>query len=96
VNLATPEYLRWSESPITFYWADHPDYVLKSERFPLIVDPLVRMTQITKALMDGGSGLNLLYQHLQRVRVGPGPDQEQPTPVIQSGPGQVVHPACAN
>jgi hypothetical protein len=33
----------------------------KPRRFPLIVDSLVRMTQLTKALMDGGSGLNLMY-----------------------------------
>jgi hypothetical protein len=35
----------------------HPDCIPKPRRFPLIVDPLVRMTQ----LMDGGSGLNLMY-----------------------------------
>jgi hypothetical protein len=40
---------------------DHPDSVPKLERFPLIVDLLVRTTRFTKALMDGGSGLNLMY-----------------------------------
>jgi hypothetical protein len=40
---------------------DHMDSVPKLGRFPLIVDPLVRTTQLTKALMDGGSGLNLMY-----------------------------------
>jgi hypothetical protein len=30
-------------------------------RYPLIVDPLVRTTRLTKALMDGDSGLNLMY-----------------------------------
>jgi hypothetical protein len=34
---------------------------LKPGRFPLIVDPLVETTQLTKALMDRDSGLNLLY-----------------------------------
>jgi hypothetical protein len=29
--------------------------------FPLIVDPLVGTTRLTKALMDGGSGINLMY-----------------------------------
>jgi hypothetical protein len=28
---------------------------------PLIVDPLVGTTQLTNALMNGGSGLNLMY-----------------------------------
>jgi hypothetical protein len=30
-------------------------------RFPFIVDLLVETTRLTKALMDGGSGLNLMY-----------------------------------
>jgi hypothetical protein len=40
---------------------DHPDSVPKPQRFPLIVDPIVRTTRLTEALMDGGSGLNLMY-----------------------------------
>jgi hypothetical protein len=56
-----PEYLRWSESLITFDRTDHSDSIPKLGRFPLIVDPLVGMTRLTKALMDGGSGINHLY-----------------------------------
>jgi hypothetical protein len=40
---------------------DHPDSIPKLRRFPLIVDPLVETTWLTKALMDGGSDLNLMY-----------------------------------
>jgi hypothetical protein len=40
---------------------DHLDNIPKSGRFPLIVDPLVRTTRLTKALMDGGNNLNLMY-----------------------------------
>jgi hypothetical protein len=61
MSLAILEYLQWSESPITFDWMDHPDNIPKSGRFPLIVDPLVKMTRLIKALMDGGSGLNHMY-----------------------------------
>jgi hypothetical protein len=32
-----------------------------SGRFPLIVDPLVGTTRLTKALMEGDSVLNLMY-----------------------------------
>jgi hypothetical protein len=39
---------------------DHPDSIPKIGRF-LIVDTLVGTTRLTKALMDGGSGLNLMY-----------------------------------
>jgi hypothetical protein len=40
---------------------DHLNRIPKPGRFPLIVNPLVGMTWLTKALMDGGNGLNLMY-----------------------------------
>jgi hypothetical protein len=40
---------------------DHLGSISKPGRFPLIVNPLVRTTRLTKALTDGGSGLNLIY-----------------------------------
>jgi hypothetical protein len=55
VSVATPVYLRWFESPITFDRMDHPDFIPKQGRFSLIVDPLIGMTRLTKAFMDGGS-----------------------------------------
>jgi hypothetical protein len=58
---ATPKYLRWSKSPITFNRMDHSNNIPKPGRFPLIVDPLVRTTRLTKALVDGGSALKLIY-----------------------------------
>jgi hypothetical protein len=58
---AVPRYLRWSEAPITFDKADHPDYIPQPGRFPLVVDPIVGTKRLGKVLMDGGSGLNLLY-----------------------------------
>jgi hypothetical protein len=61
VSLATLEYHHWSESPITFVRMDHPDSIPKLGWFLLIVDLLVMMTQLTKALMDGNSGFNLMY-----------------------------------
>jgi hypothetical protein len=56
-----PRVLCWSESLITFDRTDHPDSIPKPGRFPLIIDMLVGMTRLTKALMDGGSDLNLMY-----------------------------------
>jgi hypothetical protein len=53
VNPAAPEYLRWSESSTTFDQIDHPDSIRKPRRFPLIINPLARTTQLTKALLDG-------------------------------------------
>jgi hypothetical protein len=46
---------------ITFDQEDHPDRVPHPGRYPLVVIPIVGTTRLTKVLMDGGSGLNILY-----------------------------------
>ena len=38
---ATPAFLRWSESAITFDQTDHPESVSQLRRYPLVVDPIV-------------------------------------------------------
>ena len=53
--------LSWSESLITFDQRDHPSHIARLGRYPLIVDPIIRKKRLTKVLMDGGSGLNILY-----------------------------------
>ena len=58
---AIPSFLSWSKSPITFDQRDHDSQVAKPGCYPLIVDPIVRKKHLTKVLMDGGSGLNILY-----------------------------------
>jgi hypothetical protein len=61
VKVAAPVYLDWSDKPITFDQGDHPDYVLSPGRYPLVVDPVIGNTRLTKVLMDGGSSLNIIY-----------------------------------
>ena len=34
---------------------------MRPGRYPLVVDPIVHKKRLTKVLMDGGSGLNILY-----------------------------------
>jgi hypothetical protein len=48
---------------ITFNRDDHPDYVPNPRVYPLIVDPIIANTRLTKVLMDGGSNLNIIYTH---------------------------------
>ena len=60
-EIDVPSFLSWSESPITFDQRDHPSHIAKIECYSLVVDPIVRKKHFTKALMDGGSGLNILY-----------------------------------
>jgi hypothetical protein len=52
---------RWSEHPITFTWTnqwlnfDHPD------KYPLLVDPVIRESRVKKVLVDGGSSINVTF-----------------------------------
>ena len=57
----TPSYLKWSQTAITFNQSDHPAHIATPGRQALVVDPVVEGTRLTKVLMDGGSGLNILY-----------------------------------
>ena len=59
---AVPSFLSRSESPITFDQRDHPSHVARLGHYSLIVDPIVRKKCLTKVLMDGGSGLNIVYE----------------------------------
>jgi hypothetical protein len=56
-----PQYLDWSQEAITFDRDDHPDHVPNPGQYPLVVDPIIGNTRLSKVLMDGGSGLNILY-----------------------------------
>ncbi|XP_066358264.1 uncharacterized protein [Miscanthus floridulus] len=56
-----PAFLQWSESAITFDRTDHPDAVPHLGRYPLVVNLIVYPKQLTKVLMDEGSGLNIMY-----------------------------------
>jgi hypothetical protein len=61
VEVATPFYLDWSDHDITFDQVDHLDYIPNHERYPLIVNPTIGNTRLTKVLIDGGSSLNIIY-----------------------------------
>jgi hypothetical protein len=61
VGPTTHEYLRWSEVPITFDHGDHPDFIPKLGRYPLVVCPIVKDVKLNRVLVDGGSSLNLLF-----------------------------------
>ncbi|XP_066365406.1 uncharacterized protein [Miscanthus floridulus] len=60
-EIAEPSFLRWLESTITFDWTDHPKSVPQPGRYPLMVDSIIGTKRLTKVLMDGGSGLNIMY-----------------------------------
>src|SRR3954465_3232059 len=57
--------MKWADIPITFDQSDHPPHIPHPGRHALIVDPLVETGngnfRIRNVLMDGGSGINILY-----------------------------------
>ena len=52
---------------ITFDQEDHPDYVPNPRQYPLVVDPIIGNTRLTKVLMDRDSGLNILYANTMEL-----------------------------
>jgi len=60
-RMAMPQYLSWSSTPITFDREDHPDKVVAPSVYPLVVDPIIVNTRLSKVLMDSGSSLNIIY-----------------------------------
>ena len=66
-QLATPPFLRWLEFAITFDRTYHSNSVPHPGRCPLVVDPIIGPKRLTKVLMDGRSGLNIMYTKMLDV-----------------------------
>jgi hypothetical protein len=65
--------LRWSGIPITFNQADHPKSSSGVGRLPLVVSPTICNIQVTRMLVDGGAGLNVLTPEVfKKMQVPPG------------------------
>ena len=56
-----PQYLKWSEYPITFSREDHPDYVPQPGWHTLVVAPTIGKVKVNRVVADGGTGLNILF-----------------------------------
>jgi hypothetical protein len=61
IEPAVPTPLRWSQVPITFSRADQWTSFSEPRRFPLVLKPVVAGSRLNKVLIDGGSGLNVLF-----------------------------------
>jgi hypothetical protein len=53
--------LKWSEVPITFSCADQWTSFSEPGQFPLVLKSVVAGSKLNKVLIDGGSGLNVLF-----------------------------------
>ena len=52
----------WSDIAITFNASDEPKFQAARATATLVLSPIVDEFRLTKVLMDGGSGLNLIYE----------------------------------
>jgi hypothetical protein len=93
VSPATPEYLKWSEVPITFDRSDHRAFVPKPRRYSLIVCPIVKDVKLNQVLVAGGSSLNILLQQtFDQMRLSRSLLCPSRTPFHGIVPGAVVTP----
>jgi hypothetical protein len=60
-ELVVPSYLWWSKTAITYDRVVHLDHIPQPGAYPLVVAPLFGTKRVHKVLMDGGSGLNIVY-----------------------------------
>ena len=60
----------WSDTAITFNTSDQPKFRTARAPAALVLSPIVDGFRLTKVLMDGGSGLNLIYEEtLQKMEI---------------------------
>ena len=57
-----PKFNPWSACPITFDLKDHLTSIRHGGSATLVLDPNIDGFHLKRVLMDGNSGLNLLYQ----------------------------------
>ena len=52
--------LRWSQCAITFSSADKIKWAATAGVLPMLCSPLINNVQVTRTLIDGSAGLNVL------------------------------------
>jgi hypothetical protein len=56
-----PRYLNWSQYPIQFSREDQWTSVGNASLYPLVLDPNIAGMTVTRVLIDGGAGLNIIF-----------------------------------
>jgi hypothetical protein len=94
IERAVPRPLRWSEVPISFSRDDQWTSFSEPGKFPLVLDPVVVEVKLTRVLIDGGSGLNLIFASTLRKMGLDLTDMLVPskTPFYGIVPGNAAHP----
>src|SRR3954462_14533338 len=63
-HLAVPEYLRGSETEITFSRDDHPPVVPRPGHVALVLEARIGNYDMSRVFMDGGSGINIIFTRI--------------------------------
>jgi hypothetical protein len=66
IEPVVPRPLRWSEVPISFSRDDQWTSFSEPCKFPLVLDSVVAEVKLTRVLIDGESGLNLIFANTLR------------------------------
>jgi hypothetical protein len=94
IEPAVPRPLCWSEVPISFSHNDQWMSFSELGKFSLVLDPVVAEVRLTKVLIDGGSGLNLIFASTLRKMGLDFTDMLLPSksPFYGIVPGNAEHP----
>jgi hypothetical protein len=94
IEPAAPRPLCWSEVPISFSRDDQWTSFSEPGKFPLVLDPVVAEVRLTKVLIDGGNGLNLIFASTLRKMGLDFTDMLTPikSPFYSIVPGNAAHP----
>ena len=72
IEPVTPRFNPWLACPITFDCGDHATSIRHEGLAALVLNPIINGYYLTRVLMDGGSGLNLIYQDtVRKMGIGP-------------------------
>jgi hypothetical protein len=63
---ATPRYLNWSQYLIQFPREDQWTSIGNAGHYPLVMDLTIAGMTITKVLIDGGAGFNIIFSNTLR------------------------------
>jgi hypothetical protein len=64
---SAPSPYRWSEHAVTFNRADQWLIFDHPGKYMLLVDPMIRESQVKKVLVDGGSSINITFPRTLRA-----------------------------
>ena len=84
----TLEFMHWSEKPINWSRADHPEVMLNPGSYALVLDATFAterlVARFSRVLIDGGSSINILYPDTME-KLGIKQRQLQPSRTIFHG-----------